>query len=870
MMRAKKNIIASLFVLSALALCTQTQAQLFKRTTKAKAKSEQKSDTTKKSGKSYDALLKGAVSSKGVFTVHKVKNDYYFEIPDSLLGRDMLIVNKISGVPYALNDAGVNKGMGYGETIVRFHKDTAFKKVWVATFDPRITAPEGDRIAKSVRDNYRESMMEQFAIEAFSKDSTSVVIKVNKVFDGSEKSFNNIFGALALSSSPKKELSKIESVKSFPENIVVKSILTTIYTEEGESMPLTVDVTSNLVLLSKEPMKARFGDNRIGFFTTGRLYFNDTQQKAEEREVVNRWRLDPKPEDVERYKRGELVEPRKPIVFYIDPATPPQWVEYIKKGVIEWQVAFEAAGFKNAILAREVDPAVDTDFDIDDVRYSVITYAASEMANAMGPSVVDPRSGEIIEADIIWWHNVMSILHAWIRLQTGAVDPAARGNELPTELMGNAVRFVSSHELGHSLGMMHNMGSSFCVPVDSLRSKSYTATHGTASSIMDYARFNYVAQPEDGVTELTPQIGKYDKHAISWAYRWLDTATPHQELPTLNDWLRKYENDPEYWYGEQSSEGIDPRSQSEDLGDDAVGASKYGIANLKRIVPNIMEWTKKDGELQFEAGRLLMAVVFQWKMYADHVKTNIGGFYLNNVVAGDPRDRYIPVSAEQQRRSTKFLIDEVFTLPSWLFDAKVWDKSYPHRSSPIGQMEYSPYNFAREMQYQVYYDLLRDERLLRMYEVEARKGRAKSYTPEQMFADITASAFGKQGTLSIYERMTQKNYIDALIVSSNITMVKTTKLGSTLHNDSDQCCSLMHATPEISLEERAPRPEDVELHTARHYGFMQRVSETTSAKRAELNKILKMAGSRIAMGDIATQNHYKDMQLRLKEALRML
>lgn len=869
-MTGRKNIIASLFVISALILSTQTQAQLFKRTTKAKVKTDQKSDTTKKSTKGYDTLLKGAVSSKGVFTVHKVKNDYYFEIPDSLLGRDMLIVNKISGVPYALNDAGVNKGMGYGETIVRFHKDTAFKKVWVATFDPRITAPEGDRIAKSVRDNYRESMMEQFPIEAFSKDSTSVVIKVNKVFDGSEKSFNNIFGALSMSSSPKKDLSKIESVKSFPENIVVKSILTTIYTEEGESMPLTVDVTSNLVLLSKEPMKARFGDDRVGFFATGRLYFNDTQQKAEEREVVNRWRLEPKPEDVERYKRGELVEPRKPIVFYIDPATPPQWVDYIKKGVIEWQVAFEAAGFKNAILAREVDPAVDTDFDIDDVRYSVITYAASEMANAMGPSVVDPRSGEIIEADIIWWHNVMSILHAWIRLQTGAVNPDARGNELPTELMGNAVRFVSSHELGHSLGMKHNMGASFCVPVDSLRSKTYTATHGTASSIMDYARFNYVAQPEDGITELTPQIGKYDKHAINWAYRWLDTTTPHQELATLNDWLRKYENNPEYWHGEQSSEGIDPRSQSEDLGDDAVRASKYGIANLKRIVPNIMEWTKKEGELQFEAGRLLMAVVFQWKMYADHVKTNIGGFYLNNVVAGDTRDRYIPVAAEQQRKSTKYLIDEVFTLPSWLFDAKVWDKSYPHRSSPIGQMEYSPYNFAREMQYQVYYDLLRDERILRMYEVEARKGRAKSYTPEQMFADITASVFGKPGTLSLYERMTQKNYIDALIVSSNITMVKTTKLGSTLHNHDDQCCSLMHSAPEISLDKRAPRPEDAELRTSRHYGFMQRVSETTSAKRAEMNKILKTVGSRIATGDTATQNHYKDLQLRLQEALRML
>ena len=269
------------------------------------------------------------------------------------------------------------------------------------------------------------------------------------------------------------------------------------------------------------------------------------------------------------------------------------------RGIDHHAEAFEAAGFKNAIVAREVTPD-DREFDIDDVRYSVVTYAASEMANAMGPSVIDPRSGEIIEADIIWWHNVMSILHAWIRLQTGAVDPAARGNTLPTEVMGNAVRFVSSHELGHSLGLKHNFGASYSVPVDSLRSKSYTATNGTASSIMDYARFNYVAQPEDGITQLTPKIGTYDKHAINWGYRWLDVQDPHEELPTLNAWLREHENDPEYWYGEQSREGIDPRSQSEDLSNDAVLASTYGLKNLRRIIPHVTDWTSEEGKLQYE------------------------------------------------------------------------------------------------------------------------------------------------------------------------------------------------------------------------------------------------------------------------------
>ena len=470
----------------------------------------------------------------------------------------------------------------------------------------------------------------------------------------------------------------------------------------------------------------------------------------------------------------------------------------------------------------------------------------------------------------------MSILHAWIRLQTGAVDPAARGNTLPTEVMGNAVRFVSSHELGHSLGLKHNFGASYSVPVDSLRSKSYTATNRTASSIMDYARFNYVAQPEDGITQLTPKIGTYDKHAINWGYRWLDVQDPHEELPTLNAWLREHENDPEYWYGEQSREGIDPRSQSEDLSNDAVLASTYGLKNLRRIIPHVTDWTSEEGKLQYEGGRLLMAIVFQWLAYADHVKTNVGGFYLNNVVAGHDIDRYVPVPADYQRKSVKYLIDEVFTTPEWLFGAKAWDKAYAQRSSPVGQMEYAPYNFARELQYKTYYELLADQRLVRMYEVEARQGRgAKTYTPEQMMDDITRAVFIRPGgrSLSIWERMSQKNYVDALIVSSNLTMVKTTKLGSTLrdhaHDGRGCACSLMQDAPELNLEP-LPRPEEIGLRTAHNYDMMQRVSETTSAKRAEMRRLLTVVQGRFQSGDQATRNHYRDLELRLKEALRML
>ena len=782
-MITRKLIITSLITLFAAGTVTHLDAQIFKFKKRSATPSEQeeKTDTTRKdSYKKYSEVLKNAVTDEGLFKLHRVGTDFYFEIPDSLFGRDMLIVNKLSGVPEFVNGAGVNKGMGYEEQVIRFHKDTLYKKVWVVNFEPRVSAPAGDAIAHSVADNYREIVREFFPIETLAPDS-SVVIKVNKVFDGSEKSLNNVFGKLDFPGGPRKELSKIESARSFPANIVVKSILTTVVTD----IPLTVAVTSNIVLLGKEPMTARFGDNRIGYFTTPHIYFSDTQQRVEEREFVNRWRLEPKAEDIERYKRGELVEPKKQIVLHIDPSTPPVWVPYIIKGVEEWNAAFEQAGFKNAITAREVDPEIDTDFDLDDVRYSVITYAASEQANAMGPSVVDPRSGEIIEADIIWWHNVMDLLQTWIRVQTGAVDPQARANTLPVDLLGNAVRFVSSHELGHSLGLMHNFGASYCVPVDSLRSKTYTDSHGTASSIMDYARFNYVAQPEDGITMLTPRIGIYDKFAIEWGYRWLGANDPHEELEQLNAMLRSHENDPEYWYGAQTSDVVDPRAQSEDLGNDAVKASLYGIANLKRMMPHITDWTFEEGQLKFEAGKFLNAIVSQWQMYASHVMRNIGGIYTEDVVYGRDLNRFTPVPADYQRKCMKYLLEEAIVPPKWIFDDPVWEKTFVIRPTVAGMQEDSPQSTARNTQNWLLFNLLRDDRLVRMYETEGLVGRRNAYTVEEMLGDITRALFTKpgSGTLDIYQRMAQKNYVDALILASVPSMEKTTK--KTLHEESE-------------------------------------------------------------------------------------
>lgn len=827
-------------------------------------KKEAKKNATVEKKSRYDELIKKAKTRDGMFRIHQVENDWYFEISDSLMGRDFLLVNKVSGVPYELNDAGLNKGMAYEDKLIRFRKDAVLNKVWVTTWNPRVSVPDGDAIARSVKDNYREAVIEQFEIEAFNVDSTAVLIKMNKVFDGSEKSFNDLYNSISLSSaSVKKELSKIGGLKVFPQNVVVKSFLTAQVMDGGTSVPLTVETTTNIVLLPEKPMVSRFADNRVGFFSTPHFYFNDRQQAVEERELLHRWRLEPKPEDVERYKRGELVEPVKPIVFYIDPATPAQWREAIKAGVCDWQAAFEAAGFKNAVVAKDVS-ADDSDFDIDDVRYSVITYAASQKANAMGPSVIDPRSGEIIEADVVWWHNVMTLLQSWMRVQTASIDVRARTNNFSDEYMASAIRFVSSHEVGHTFGLKHNMGASSTFPVDSLRSKNFTAKMGgTASSIMDYARFNYVAQPEDGVENITPVIGVYDKYAINWAYRWLDSKNPQDELPVLNQWITKHSGDKMYWYGEQQDpkDPIDPRALDEDLGDDVIKANRYGLMNLKRIVPNIIEWTSEEGKGFEEAGKLLMAVINQWKLYAGHVTANVGGFYINNPVAGDDFDRYVPVEKERQKEAVKYLIEEVFMVPEWLFGAEVWKKSYPIQSSPAGGIEYSPYSTVRELQYAVFYDLLKDDRLMRIYEAETMKGKNQIYTAEELFADLHKAVFkgSIQGhNLSLFERMTQKNYIDAIIVSSNKAVEKTTK--KALHYQS--CCHFASNEAAFVL----PSQEEIQIRNL-HFSSMGRVSEAVSVKRGAMLEVLRLAEKNRHNGNVETRQHYEDLIVRIKEAL---
>ncbi|HAR71932.1 MAG TPA: metalloprotease, partial [Flavobacteriaceae bacterium] len=554
-----------------------------------------------------------------------------------------------------------------------------------------------------------------------------------------------------------------------------------------------------------------------------------------------------------------LVEPKKPIIYYIDPSTPKQWRQKIIAGVHDWQVAFEQAGFKNAIIAKE-PTADDKDFDIDDVRYSVITYAASPKSNAMGPSVVDPRSGEILEADIIWWHNVMTSLHDWMRIQTGPIDPKARGNKFSDEHMGEAIRFVSSHEVGHTFGLKHNMGASFSYPVESLRSKEFTdKMGGTAPSIMDYARYNYVAQPEDGVTAITPKIGLYDKYAIEWGYRWF----PNQEMEkaSLRKMIEKHEDDPMYFYGEQQSylSTIDPRSQSEDLGDDAVLASEYGMKNLKRVSENILKWTYEDGKSYINTGKLYYQTIGQWDLYSNHVLANVGGIYLNNTYFGIDKKAYEPVPADMQRKAVNYLNENVIQLPKWLFFNDILDKTYAIKNSPMGPYEQTPYTLAREMQYGLIYNLFTDDRLLRILENELKhqelNSKEKIYTVENLFDQVRNAAFDKKSNLTILEKMTQKNYVDALIVSTNKLFEKTTVAGLTI----DQNLQVPTICNYLDEEKMARNI---------NYSSMKRVSEVTTYKRAELQRVLTLLNKKKKNGDASTKAHYADLIIRIKEALK--
>jgi hypothetical protein len=627
-----------------------------------------------------------AVSDGGGITVHKVEDRYLFEVPDTLVGRDFLLVSRIAGVP--ANVGGfLSAGTSVGERLVRWERSG--DRVSLRSISTQAVADDSLPIALSVASNNVGAILMTFPIQAYgragARDSATYVIDVTEFFGGDTPTLSGLSAAQRRTYQVRRldpARSFVTAVRSFPLNIEVRHTQTFDAAEppgDQRSGALSLDMRQSLVILPRVPMRPRIADARAGFFTVERVNYGLDVLKAQSETFIRRWRLEPK--DPAAYARGELVEPVKPIVYYLDPATPTRWRKVMRQGVEDWQAAFEKAGFKNAIIAKDApSPEEDPEWDPEDIRYSVVRWAASTVRNAVGPSTSDPRTGEIIESDITWYHNHMRSYRNRLLIETAASNPAARTLNTPDELMGETMRKVVTHEVGHALGLPHNMVASSSFPTDSLRKPSFTRKYGVSATIMDYARQNYVAQPGDGLEpkDYIRRLGPFDDFIINWGYRVLpNAATPEAEKATLNQWLAEQPGPMPYRYVEQFYSGVDPRAQTEDLGDDPVKSSTYAVMNLKKVVPNLVEWTTKSGEDFTELTELYNETVGMWGQYMGHVTTLIGGVYVDNKTADQSGAVYRVVPKAQQKAALEFLNENVFKSPSWLAPANVLSRLGP-------------------------------------------------------------------------------------------------------------------------------------------------------------------------------------------------
>lgn len=701
-----------------------------------------------------DVITKEAISDRGLFTVHKVSDKYYFEIPDSLLRRDFLWITRFAAIPSGLGGGFVNAGTSVEEQMVVWDKvDT---KITLRSKTTSSFAADSLPINISVLANSHMPVIFAFDIAAYNNDAKASVIDVTRFFLTDVKAISGItpnmrrdYKVTRLDESR----SFINSMKSFPLNIEVRQDMTYDAAEPPENSSagsISVLMNQSLVLLPKEPMQPRIYDYRVGYFNINRIDYGSEAYKADDVSYIRRWRLEPK--DVEAYKRGELVEPVKPIIYYLDPATPVKLRPYIKAGVEAWQKVFEAAGFKNAIIAKD-PPSIqeDPDFNPEDVRYSVVRYVASTTRNAVGPSVSDPRSGEIIESDIIWYHNHLRSYRNRYMLETGAANSKARTLNTPIEDLGEMMKYVITHEVGHALGLPHNMKASAAYPVDSLRSATFTNKNGIAATIMDYARFNYIAQPGDKNVRFVRQLGPYDYYSINWGYRYIPEAkNALQEVPILSKWITDKSGDPVYRFG--SGESFDPESQTENIGDDAVKASTYAIKNLKLVAPQLYKWTAAETNDYADLSELYGELLGVFSRYVGHVVTNIGGVMQERLTPDQKGNIYTSVSAKDQKEALNWLLNNAFGSLDWLNQSEIVQNI--HHANHVDNI--------RSLQVRHLNALLSADRLTRLMENEIKD---VDYNAADMITQLQSGIWSELtngSKINIYRRNLQKAYIDRM------------------------------------------------------------------------------------------------------------
>lgn len=834
-------ILPFIFILLSInATFAQEEGKKKKKKNKGQVEAPKEKEPAKNGVKPYASVItKAAKSKKGLFAVHQVDDKWYFEINDSLFGREIMTVTRYSKT---VAGSGSYGGEEVNSQVIKWEKGQQ-NKIYLKSITYVSTSEDSTKpIFTAVKNSNADPIIGVFDIKAIKKD-TSVVIDVTDFFAGDNQTFSiSPFTKEMLKIKGfQKDKSYIDKINTYPINTEVKTVKTfdvMVFNPQGRGTPvpagmnaglITLELNSSFVLLPKNPMRQRTFDARVGFFANKLTEYGEESQKINEQTFALRWRLEPRnEEDAKRQAKGELIEPKKPIIYYIDPATPEKWKKYLKAGIDDWQVAFEQAGWKNAIRG-EYWPEKDSTMNLEDARYSVIRYFASDIQNAYGPNVHDPRSGEIIESHIGWYHNLMRLLHNWYFIQASPNDPRARKREFDDELMGQLIRFVSSHEVGHTLGLRHNMGASSATPVEKLRDNNWVKENGHTSSIMDYARFNYVAQPEDGVKDLFPRIGDYDKWAIQWGYSYFNGAkSSEEESALLNKLTIDKVKNPRLRFGTEVSP-CDPRYQTEDLSDNAMRASEYGIKNLQRIVPNLIEWTKADGESYEELDELYSNVVGQYRRYIGHVSKNVGGIYDTPKTYDMEGEVYEIVPKATQLDALNFLNKQVFQTPTWLLDQKIFSRIKPE----------SGVEAVKAVQTYALNVVLAGDKLVRIMETSALG--SQYFSLDDLFSNLKSAIFTELsagGKIDVYRRNLQKTYVALMIQNLTPAIVN------------------VRMIPPGASYGMSMRTVDLNL------------TDVPSLTRIHLEKIQKEVKTALTLAtDVNAKAHLSDLNQRIQQAL---